>query len=186
MRKLEGDVGGPLVVDDEVEITGTIQGGATVTGLLDLRGTCDGDLVVEHGGDADLEAVVHGRIRVAEGARLRLRGIVDGAMGFHRRADVGLAVGTVIAGRQLQADGSFVELAGPQDITFSDDTLVLRLTEEGTWVPGREFARQHPDPTLEMPSLDLPGARVAPTHVRTPPDGEASPSRGRHAHPDDD
>ena len=50
-----------------------------------------------------------------------LRGVVRGRLGVKDGADVLVAVGTVLNGRQLLPDGSFVPLAGPGEYRIAAD-----------------------------------------------------------------
>ncbi|NEK57224.1 hypothetical protein GCU56_04965 [Geodermatophilus sabuli] len=133
-EKLTGDVQGPLEVNGALEIDGTLHGGADVTGTLDLRGACYGPLQVRLDGHADVEAVVHGDV-LAHSGRLRLRGIVEGILNARPEADVRFAVGTILNGRQLQADGSFVPVEGPFRLNIPDDAVMMRLQPDATWAP---------------------------------------------------
>ena len=133
-QKLTGDVQGPLDVKGALEIDGTLHGGAVVTGTLDLRGTCHGPIEVRLEGHADIDGVVHGDVH-ARGGRLRFRGILDGRLGFKPEADVLFAVGTVLNGRQLQADGSFAPLDSSGHFKIPDDAPMMRPDAEGNWSP---------------------------------------------------
>ena len=133
-EKLTGDVQGPLEVKGAVEIDGTLHGGAVVTGTLDLRGTCDGPLEVRLDGHADVEGVVHGDVHV-RGGKLRIRGIIDGRLGIKEGADVLVAVGTLLNGRRLEADGSFTPMSGQGTFRIEDDAPMLRPQPEGNWTP---------------------------------------------------
>lgn len=146
LEKLTGNVEGPLLVDGELEIEGTLHGDAQVSGWLDLIGTCEGSIEVLEGGHADVEAAVHGDVRV-QGGILRLRGVVSGTLAARRGADVALAVGTIVGGRQLRADGEFVFVQPPVEVQFADDAPMLWLTDQGTWTDrpttdGRAAGRQ--------------------------------------------
>jgi hypothetical protein len=133
-EKLTGDVQGPLDVKGAVEIDGTLHGGAVVTGTLDLRGTCLGPLEVRLDGHADIEGVVRGDVH-ARGGKLRLRGIVDGRLGVKEGADVLFAVGTILNGRQLEADGSFSPVPKQGKFSIADDAPMMRPQPDGSWVP---------------------------------------------------
>lgn len=133
-EKLTGDVQGPLDVRGALEIEGTLHGGAVVTGTLDFQGTCHGPIEVRLDGHADIDGIVHGDIH-ARGGRLRLRGVIDGRLGVKEGADVLVAVGTVLNGRQLEADGSFAALKGEGKFTIPDDAPMMRPKPDGSWVP---------------------------------------------------
>ena len=133
LETLTGDVQGPLEVKGAVKIDGTLHGGAVVTGRLELRGTCHGPIEIRLDGQADIAAVVHGDLH-ARGGRVVFRGILDGRLGV-KDGDVAFAVGSVLNGRRLEADGSFVELAGPGEFTISEDAPLLRPAENGNWTP---------------------------------------------------
>jgi hypothetical protein len=133
-KKVTGDIQGPLEVKGALEIEGTLHGGATVYGKLDLIGTCHGPITVLFDGHADIEAVVHGDVH-ARGGKLRLRGVIDGRLGIKPEADVLLAAGTIINGRQLQADGTLTEVQGPFKFSVPDDAPMLRPQPDGSWAP---------------------------------------------------
>ncbi len=133
-EKLTGDVRGPLEVKGALEINGTLHGGAVVTGTLDLIGTCNGPLEVRLDGHADIEAVVRGNVLVRSG-KLRLRGIIDGVLGAEPGADVQLAVGTILNGRRLEADGTFTPVQGSFGFSIPDDAQMMRLQSDATWTP---------------------------------------------------
>src|SRR3954468_17397206 len=133
-QKISGDVQGPLDVKGALEIEGTVHGGAVVTGTLDLIGTCHGPLEGRLDGHADVEAVIHGDVH-ARGGKLRLRGIIDGRLGVKPEADVLVAVGTVLNGRRLEADGSFSEIEGPSKFTIAEDAPMMRPQSDGNWTP---------------------------------------------------
>ena len=133
LEKLTGDVQGPLEVKGALQIDGTVHGGAIVTGRLDLRGTCEGPLEVRLDGQADVEGVVHGDVH-ARGGTLRLRGIIDGRLGIKEGADVLVAVGTVLNGRQLGADGAFTPMEPETTFNIADDAPMMRPRPDGSWV----------------------------------------------------
>ena len=133
-KKVTGHVQGPLEVNGALEIEGTLHGGATVTGKLDLIGTCNGPLEVRLDGHADVEAVVHGDVH-ARGGKLRFRGIIDGRLGMKPEADVLFAVGSILNGRQLEEDGSWTPVQGPFQFNIPDDAPMMRPQPDGTWVP---------------------------------------------------
>ena len=56
-------------------------------------------------------------------------------LGVKDGADVLVAVGTVLNGRQLLPDGSFVPLAGPGEYRIAADAGMLRPTQNGLWAP---------------------------------------------------
>ena len=114
---LTGDVQGPLEVKGSIRIDGVLHGGAVVTGRLELRGTCHGPIEVRLDGQADIAAVVHGDLH-ARGGKVVFRGILDGRLGV-KDGDVAFAAGSLLNGRRLEADGSFVEPAGPGEFTIS-------------------------------------------------------------------
>ena len=132
--KLTGDVQGPLEVKGGLEIDGTLHGGAVVTGTLDLHGTILGPLEVRLDGHADVEGIVRGDVH-ARGGKLRLRGIVDGRLGVKEGADVLVAVGTILNGRQLQPDGSVVQVPQQGRFSIAEDAPLMRPQPEGAWVP---------------------------------------------------
>lgn len=134
LEKLTGEIQGPLEVTGSVEIEGTLHGGAVVTGQLDFQGTCFGPIEVRLDGDADIDGIVHGDVH-ARGGKLRLRGILDGRLGVKEGADVLIAAGTVINGRQLQADGSFVQLPQSGSFQIEDRPPMLRPQPDGTFAP---------------------------------------------------
>ncbi|OMQ15641.1 hypothetical protein A7K94_0208065 [Modestobacter sp. VKM Ac-2676] len=131
-EKLTGDVQGPMEIKGAIEIDGTLHGGAIVIGQLDLRGTCNGPLEIRLDGSADVDGIVHGDVH-ARGGKLRIRGIIDGRLGVKDGADVLVAVGTVLKGRQLQADGTFTELSGQGSFRIEDDAPMMRPQTEGNW-----------------------------------------------------
>ncbi|MCV2488584.1 hypothetical protein OF117_04340 [Geodermatophilus sp. YIM 151500] len=132
LQKLTGDVQGPLDVRGALSVEGTIHGGAVVTGRLELRGTCQGPLEVRLDGQADVNAIVNGDVH-ARGGILRLRGVVNGRLGVKEGADVLVAVGTVLNGRRLEADGTFTQLQGKGTFSISDDAPMMRPRENGNW-----------------------------------------------------
>ncbi len=131
-QTLTGDVQGPLEVKGLVKIDGTLHGGAVVTGRLELTGTCHGDVTVRLDGSADISAVVHGDLH-ARGGKVVFRGILDGRLGV-RDGDVAFAVGSVLNGRRLEADGSFTEVTEPGQFSISRDAPLLRPAQ-GNWEP---------------------------------------------------
>lgn len=131
---LTGDIQGPLEVKGAVKIQGTVHGGAVVTGSLELDGTCIGPIEVRLDGQADVRGIVEGDVH-ARGGKLRLRGVVRGKLGVKDGADVLVAVGTVLNGRQLLPDGSFVPLAAPGEYRIPSDAAMLRPTQNGPWTP---------------------------------------------------
>ncbi len=133
-QTLTGDVQGPLEVTGLVKIDGTLHGGATVTGRLELTGTCHGDLMVLLDGQADVRGIVEGDVH-ARGGKLRLSGVVKGRLGVKEGADVGVAIGTVLNGRQLLPDGSFTELPGAGEYRIPRDVAMLRPNAAGNWTP---------------------------------------------------
>jgi cytoskeletal protein CcmA (bactofilin family) len=133
-QTLTGDVQGPLEVKGLVKIDGTLHGGAVVTGRLELTGTCHGDITVMLDGQADVSAVVHGDLH-ARGGKVVFRGILDGRLGVRDGdADVAFAVGSVLNGRRLEADGSFTEITEPGQFSIAQDAPLLRPAEEN-WQP---------------------------------------------------
>ncbi len=105
-----------------------------VTGQLDLIGTCNGPIEVRLDGHADIEAVVRGNV-LARGGTLRLRGILEGVLGAEPGADVQLAVGTIVNGRRLEADGTFTPVEGSFGFNIPDDAQMMRLQSDATWTP---------------------------------------------------
>jgi hypothetical protein len=134
LQTLTGDVQGPLEVKGSLEINGTLHGGAVVTGQLDFQGTCNGPLEVRLDGHADVDGIVHGDVH-ARGGKLRMRGVIDGRLGVKEGADVLVAAGTILNGRQLEADGSFTPLAGQGKVTIPDDAPMMRPQSDGSWTP---------------------------------------------------
>ncbi|MGY1838260.1 MULTISPECIES: hypothetical protein [unclassified Modestobacter] len=133
-QQLTGDVQGPLEVTGSVAIKGTLHGGAVVTGQLDLDGTVNGPIEVRLDGRADIKAIVHGDVH-ARGGTLRISGIIDGRLGVKEGADVQVAVGTVLNGRQLLPDGTFTQLSGHGQFRIPEDAAMLRPQEDGAWIP---------------------------------------------------
>ncbi|WNV74766.1 hypothetical protein [Geodermatophilus sp. DSM 44513] len=134
-QTLTGDVQGPLEVSSLVKVDGTVHGGALVTGgRLELRGTVQGPLEIRLDGQADVVAVVNGDVH-ARGGTLVFRGVINGRLGVKPGADVQVAVGTVLNGRRLEADGSFTQLQGPGELTIREDAPMMRPQEDGTWTP---------------------------------------------------
>jgi cytoskeletal protein CcmA (bactofilin family) len=131
-QQLTGDVQGPLQVTGAVEINGTLSGGAVVTGRLDMKGTVHGSIEVRLDGRADINAIVHGDVH-ARGGTLRIAGIIEGRLGVKEGADVLVAAGTVLNGRQLQADGTFTELSGQGSFRIEDDAPMMRPQPQGNW-----------------------------------------------------
>ena len=131
---LTGDVQGPLDVKGVVKIDGTVHGGAVVTGRLELNGTCRGPLEVRLDGQADVRGIVEGDVH-ARGGQLRVRGVVTGKLGVKEGADVLVAVGTVLNGRQLLPDGSFNPLPGAGEYRIPKDAAMLRPNQSGPWTP---------------------------------------------------
>jgi cytoskeletal protein CcmA (bactofilin family) len=130
-----GDVQGPLEVRSLVKVDGTVHGGVIVTGgRFELDGTCRGPLEVRLDGQADVHGIVEGDVH-ARGGRLRLSGVVKGRLGVKDGADVLVAVGTVLNGRQLLPDGSFAPLPGAGDYYIPKDAAMLRPNESGPWTP---------------------------------------------------
>jgi cytoskeletal protein CcmA (bactofilin family) len=131
--KLTGDVQGPIEVKGGLEIDGTLHGGAVVTGTLDLHGTILGPLEVRLDGHADVEGIVRGDVH-ARGGKLRLRGVVEGRLGVKEGADVLFAVGSVLNGRRLEADGSFTTVEKAGKYSIPDDAPMMRPQADGAWV----------------------------------------------------
>ena len=131
-EKLSGVVQGPLEVKGALQIDGTVHGGALVTGTLDLHGEIVGPLEIRLDGYADVEGVVHGDVHARSG-KLRFRGIIDGKLGFKEGADVLLAVGTVLNGRRLEADGSFTPMEPKTTFAIADDAPMMRPQSDGSW-----------------------------------------------------
>jgi hypothetical protein len=98
-------------------LTGDVQGPLEVKGAVKIQGTLHGGAVVT--GSLELDGTCLGPIEVR----------LDG------HADVLVAVGTVLNGRQLLPDGSFVPLAGPGEYRIPRDAGMLRPTENGLWAP---------------------------------------------------
>jgi cytoskeletal protein CcmA (bactofilin family) len=134
LEKFTGDVQGPLEVKTSVQIDGTVFGGAIVTGQFALNGTCDGPLEVLLDGQADVTGIVKGDVHV-RGGKLRFRGIIDGRLGVKEGADVLVSVGTILNGRQLREDGSFVPVASKGRFSIPDDATRLRPQTQGNWTP---------------------------------------------------
>ncbi|MPQ99780.1 hypothetical protein GB931_18025 [Modestobacter sp. I12A-02628] len=131
--KITGDVMGPLEIKGGLEINGTLHGGAVVTGQLDMIGIVDGPLEVRLDGHADVEAIVKGDVHIRSG-RLRMRGIIEGRLGAKPgSADVQLAVGTVINGRRLEADGTFTPMQPGTEFSFPDDVAMMALQPDASW-----------------------------------------------------
>src|SRR5215218_2280935 len=131
---LTGDVQGPLEVKGAIKVQGTLHGGAVVTGRLELDGTCRGPIEVRLDGQADVRGIIEGDVH-ARGGKLRLSGVVRGKLGIKEGADVLVAVGTVLNGRQLQADGSFAPLPGAGEYRIPQDAPMMRPNENGNWTP---------------------------------------------------
>ena len=131
-EKLTGDVQGPLEVKGAVQIDGTVHGGAVVTGTLDLHGTCDGPLEVRLDGYADVEGIIRGDVH-ARGGKLRVRGIIDGRLGLKEGADVLISVGTILNGKQLQDDGTFMSVPRGTRFSIPDGAAMYRPREDGNW-----------------------------------------------------
>jgi hypothetical protein len=65
MKTMRGTIAGPLVVDRDVDIQGTIAGDAVVlpARTLHLRGMITGNLTIEQGATAVIYGTVNGRVR---------------------------------------------------------------------------------------------------------------------------
>jgi hypothetical protein len=65
MKTMRGTIAGPLVVDRDVDIQGTVAGDAIVlpARTLHLRGTITGNLTIEQGATAVIYGTVAGRVR---------------------------------------------------------------------------------------------------------------------------
>lgn len=65
MKTLQGTIAGPLVVDRDLDVRGTIAGNAVVLAActLHLRGTITGNLTLERGASAVIFGTVGGRVR---------------------------------------------------------------------------------------------------------------------------
>ncbi|SFL93157.1 polymer-forming cytoskeletal protein [Geodermatophilus ruber] len=132
---LTGDIQGPLEVRGMVKVDGTVRGGAIVSnGRLELRGKVQGPLEVRLDGQADVAAIVEGDVH-ARGGTLVFRGIITGRLGVKPGADVQVAVGTVLNGRRLEADGSFTQLQPPIELSIRGDAPMMRPQEDGSWAP---------------------------------------------------
>jgi hypothetical protein len=129
---LTGDVQGPLEVKGAVKLKGTLHGGAVVTGRFELDGTSRGPIEILLDGQADVRGIVQGDVH-ARGGKLRLSGIVQGRLGIKEGADVLVAVGTVLNGRQLQHDGSFAPLPDTGEFRIAKDAPMMRPNENGNW-----------------------------------------------------
>jgi cytoskeletal protein CcmA (bactofilin family) len=131
---LTGDVQGPLEVKGALKVQGTLHGGAVVTGRFELDGTSRGPIEVRLDGQAEIRGIVEGDVH-ARGGTLRLSGVVQGKLGIKEGADVLVAVGTVLNGRQLQHDGSFSALPGAGEYRIAKDAPMMRPNENGNWTP---------------------------------------------------
>jgi len=69
MQTMHGKIEGPLTVNRDLDIRGTIAGDAIVrpNSTLHLRGTITGDLTIEKGATAIIYGTVGGRIRKVGG-----------------------------------------------------------------------------------------------------------------------
>jgi cytoskeletal protein CcmA (bactofilin family) len=69
MPTMQGMIAGPVVVDRDLDIDGTIVGDAIVrpSTTLHLRGVITGDLTIEKGATAIIYGMVDGRIRKSGG-----------------------------------------------------------------------------------------------------------------------
>lgn len=65
MKTLRGSIPGPLLVERDLDVQGTIEGDAVVSSAcrLHLRGTITGNLTLEPGATAVVYGTVHGRLR---------------------------------------------------------------------------------------------------------------------------
>lgn len=78
MREERGRIAGDQVINESVELWGSIAGKVTVTdgGKLYVRGAIYGDLIVEDGGRVHVFGNVQGTIYVHEGAKVIHSGVV--------------------------------------------------------------------------------------------------------------
>jgi hypothetical protein len=65
MKAVRGTIAGPLVVEHDLDVQGTIAGDAVVRPgrTLHVRGTITGNLTVERGATAVIYGTVNGRVR---------------------------------------------------------------------------------------------------------------------------
>lgn len=78
MREVHGEIAGPVSLEEDSAVRGTIVGGATVRSgvVLVLHGLVTGDLVIE----AKARAVIHGTVNgtiVNDGGRVEIFGTAD-------------------------------------------------------------------------------------------------------------
>jgi cytoskeletal protein CcmA (bactofilin family) len=69
MKTVRGTIAGPLVVERDLDVQGTVAGDAVVrpARTLHVRGTITGNLTVEQGATAVIYGTVNGRVRKVGG-----------------------------------------------------------------------------------------------------------------------
>lgn len=79
MQVVQGRVEAPLIVTSELEIRGTVGGHLRIcpSGAFVLRGVCEGDVVIDAGGRAEIWGIVQGNL-INRGGHVCLFGLVEG------------------------------------------------------------------------------------------------------------
>jgi len=116
-----------------IRVRGVLQGGAVVTGRLELDGVCPGPLDVLEGGRAEVAGVVSGPLRISDGGVVQLRGVVSGPLQLDPDGRLVAAVGAIIAGEALEADGVFRRLLGA--VVVENHAPLFERRPDGTWTP---------------------------------------------------
>ncbi|MEZ5424738.1 MAG: hypothetical protein R2747_00610 [Pyrinomonadaceae bacterium] len=81
MRTEEGNIEGDVTVDGTFKLHGIIDGNITIVsgGILDLFGTCRGNVLVEKDGALNLHGIVDGDI-FDQGGKLDISGTLRGSV----------------------------------------------------------------------------------------------------------
>jgi cytoskeletal protein CcmA (bactofilin family) len=80
VREERGTIGGDYVVNEALELWGSVGGNVTVAegGKLYLRGAVYGDILIEYGGRAHIFGRVIGNLTVKRGAKVIHSGVLGG------------------------------------------------------------------------------------------------------------
>jgi hypothetical protein len=100
MKQLGGKIDGSYVVAEDVNFSGMITGGATVTSgvLFELGGMVCGDLTVERGGQAIIRGTVNGTVRNL-GGEVTVHGSVGAVRDLSSDCPTNIKAGAMIAGQ---------------------------------------------------------------------------------------
>jgi len=121
-----------LHVTGHITVSGIAAGGAVVEngGILHASGVISGPLRITRGGTVAASGVISGEVEVGAGGRVDLTGVLSGQV-LQNDGDFTAAVGSIIHGRRVSAEGAFAATSASESVYITSETRRFHLVGTG-------------------------------------------------------